>query len=194
MFDWFNRILGTKTEFQWAEWDSLGHTLRHAEMPEVDVSLSVAVTCHLADPLHHLAYLCDRSRRAVFVWVPVNSNTDLSPTFGKPAKYPNSLDFPLGFDNEVRLSVPLLRLTLEEAGFGDIREVEAPRLSPRWREWYNAQKGYVAFRTRDVRTALSGGKACRDLPQDLPSAQQRSLEKSKLRARLGRARRRLIGF
>lgn len=177
VFQWFNRVLGTKTEFHWAEWDSLNHKLQYAEVPEVDVSLSVAVTCHLADPLHHLAYLCDRSRRAVFVWVPVNSDPDLSLSFGQPGKYPNSLDFPICFDNEVRLSVPLLRLTLEEAGFGDIREVEAPPLSAEWRNWYGSQMGYIAFRTSAKKTALAptgGGKARRDMPGNHPDLVRKS--------------------
>ncbi len=198
VFGWFNRVLGTGAEFRWAEWDSLHHELRYAEMPEVDVALSVAVTCHLPDALYHLAYLCDRSRKAVFFWSPVNERADLSLSFGEPAKYQNSLNFPICFDNDVRPSVPLLRLALEQSGFADIREVEPPPgLSPQWLEWYRNQKGYIAFRTDDRKTALSGVKARRDLPEDHPEVVGRRDRKalvSGVRGRLGRARRRLLGF
>lgn len=200
LFEWFNRVLGTRSEFHWAEWDSLGHKLQYAEVPEVDVALSVAVTCHLSDPLHHIAYLCDRSRKAVFLWCPVSAHEDLSISYGRPAKYLNSLSFPVCFDNEVCPSVPLLRLALEESGFGDIREVEPPAgLSPRWLEWYGSQKGYVAFRTGDKKTALSGAKARRPLPGDYPEALNGDGGRAEpftrsIRGKLGRARRRLLGF
>lgn len=198
VFAWFNRVLGTNSEFHWAEWDSLNHRLQYAEMPEVDVALSVAVTCHLSDALHHIAYLCDRARKAVFFWSPVSEHGDLSLSFGDPAKYPNSLNFPVCFDNEVRPSVPLLRLALEKSGFADIRELEPPPdLSPPWLDWYRQQKGYIAFRTGDRKSALSGVKARRDLPLDHPEAVggggANSLV-SDVRGRLGRARRRLLGF
>src|SRR5262249_46520551 len=105
VFAWFNEALGTRCEFRFAEWDSLRHRLNYAALPRVDVGLSIGVTCHLADPLHHLAYLCDHSRRAVFVWCPVTRDDGLTVTFGEPNRYPESLAWPLSFDNDVRPSV-----------------------------------------------------------------------------------------
>ena len=160
-------MLGTWCEFRFAEWDSLKHRLNYTRMPRVDVGMSIGVTCHLADPLHHLAYLCDHSRRAVFVLVPVNKNSDLSITFGEPGRYAESLAWPLSFDFDVRLSVPLLRMSLAQAGFEDIRELPCPNWLPLpWQNWFRNQKGFLAFRTAKTRTALTlgGGKRRRNLP------------------------------
>jgi SAM-dependent methyltransferase len=169
VFAWFDKVLGISNEFYFAEWDSLTHCLRYAELPEVDVILSVAVTCHLADPVQHLAYLCDHARKAVFLWAPVNDQSDLTISFGSPSKYPNALDWPLSFDNDVRLSIPLVRLCMTQSGFEDIFEVQPPVLPQRWREWYFFQRGYVAFRTKPIKTALGGGKRVRTLPSDVDS-------------------------
>jgi len=159
VFKWFNRVLNTNSEFRFAEWNPLEHRVLYGKMPEVEVTLTVAVMCHLADPLYHLAYLCDHSAKAIFIYTPVNKDTGLSISYGNPAKYPNALSWPLGFDNEVRPSVALLRMGLQEAGFDDIREIKCPDgLSPRWKEWYSKQIGLFALRTRDVKTALGGGR------------------------------------
>lgn len=159
VFKWFNNVLGLNSEFRFGEWNALKHRLLYTKMPKVDVTLTIAVMCHIADPLYHLSYLCDHSAKAVFVYTPVNKDTGLSVSYGAPAKYPNSLSWPLGFDNAVRPSVPLLRMGLQEAGFEDIREIKCPEgLSQRWQDWYCSQIGLLAFRTRDVRTALGGGR------------------------------------
>ncbi len=170
IFQWFNDVLGIKNEFHFAEWDSLKHTLNYSELPEVDVTLSVNVTCHLADPIHHLCYLCDHSRKAVFVYCPVNQDSNFSVHFGNPGKYPNSLDYPLSFDNEIRPSIPLIELTLREAGFEQIIEIDCPEnISENWKNWFYSQKGFLALRTRNTRTALFHGsvKRTRPIPGDV---------------------------
>jgi SAM-dependent methyltransferase len=167
VFRWFNRILGINNDFSFAEWDSLTHSLRYAKLPEVDVILSVAVTCHLPDAVQHLAYLCDHARKGVFFWSPVNSHNGLTISFGNPSKYPNALDWPLSFDNDVRISIPLLRLCLTESGFEEISEVQPPELPQRWIEWYYSQRGYIALRTNPKKSALGGGKSARTLPGDV---------------------------
>jgi hypothetical protein len=168
VFSWFNRILGTRCEFQFSEWDSFQHRLRYARLPKVDVTLSVAVTCHLVDPIHHLTYLCERAAKAVFFWCPVNDQDALSLTYGYPARYPNSLDWPLGFDNDVKISIPLLRLTLAQCGFEDIHEIQPPDgLPDKWKRWHRRQRGYVALRTSRARTAYSGGQIQRMPPGDV---------------------------
>lgn len=171
VFHWFNNVLGIDNDFQFAEWDSLKHSLNYAEMLEVDVALSVNVTCHLADPIHHLCYLCDHSRKAIFIYSPVNNDSDYSIHFGTPAKYLNSLDYPISFDNEIRLSVPLIKLTLEEAGFSEIIEIDCPEdLPDAWRSWFYSQRAFMAFRTQDKKTALSldeDGRRRRFLPGDV---------------------------
>ena len=167
VFSWFNRVLGTRCEFRFSEWDSFRHTLRYARLPKVDVTLSVAVTCHVVDPIHHLTYLCERAARAVFFWCPTNDDDELSISYGNPARYPNALDWPLGFDNHVRLSIPLLRLTLAQCGFEDIHEIQPPASLPdKWQAWHRLQRGFVALRTASPPTVYSGGRRRRRLPRD----------------------------
>lgn len=174
VFSWFNKVLGTRCEFHFSEWDSYRHRLRYASLPKVDVTLSVAVTCHLPDPIHHLTYLCERSDKAVFFWCPVNDQDGLSLTYGAPAKYPNALEWPLGFDNDVKISIPLLKLTLAQCGFEDIHEIRPPGgLPDKWERWHRCQRGFIALRTAWPRTAYSGGRIRRRLPRDaiFPRAQ-----------------------
>jgi SAM-dependent methyltransferase len=167
VFAWFNRVLGTRCEFHFSEWNSFQHRLRYASMPRVDVALSVAVTCHLADPIHHLTYLCERASKAIFCWCPTADHEALSITYGRPQRYPNALDWPLGFDNDVRISIPLLKLTLEQCGFEDIHEIQPPRGIPdKWKAWHRLQRGYIALRTSKRRTAYSNGRVQRMPPSD----------------------------
>ena len=177
VFRWFNSVLGIppgRNEFRFAEWDSLNHHVRHALFDEADVCLSIAVTCHLADPLHHLAFLCSKARKAVFFWSPVSPRDDLSISFGVPGKYPNSLSFPIDFDNDVRISTPLLRLTLERCGFENLIEITAPDVSPGFQGWFRSQRGFLALRTSSPATVYTNGRTQRELPCDAPPAVQRA--------------------
>jgi|SRR3990170_6472045 len=67
----------------------------------------------------------------------------------------------------LRFSEPFLKLCLQLAGFEDIREVPCPPVSARWGEIYSTFKAFLAFRTKSKTSALSGGKAIRDLPGDV---------------------------
>jgi SAM-dependent methyltransferase len=174
----FNGVLGTNTEFHFAEWDSLAHRLQYAEMEEVDVVLSTAVMCHVADPLYHLAYLCDRARQAIFIWTPVNQffeplpalshwRSDLALSYGPPNRHKNSLPWPLGFDFNMRFSVPLLKLCLAEAGFETIHEISCPHKEPRWRDIWSTFRAFMAFRTKPVKSALATGLSRRALPAEM---------------------------
>ncbi|MGP0059741.1 MAG: hypothetical protein ACLPID_10690 [Beijerinckiaceae bacterium] len=166
VFALFNRKLGTNAQFLFSEWDSFRHQPHYNEVPEVDVCLSVVVLCHLADPLHHLTYLCSRARKAIFVWTTVHQSDDLYMSFGRPALFPNSLAWPLSFDNGVAPSRGLLELCLKENGFEDIRYLE-PVAPPPLENFWQSHSGIVAFRTRDAATAYTGGRIRRDLPADL---------------------------
>lgn len=169
IFAWFNNVLGItpeRNEFRFAEWDSLNHAVRYADFEEADVCLSIAVTCHLADPLHHLAFLCSKARKAVFFWCPVTEHGDLSISYSKPAQYPNSLAWPVNFDNAVRLSPALLRLTLENCGFGKLTELPTPELNAPFANWFQEQKGFMALRTAQPATVYTGGRKHRERPWD----------------------------
>ena len=148
--------------------DSLNHQVRHTPFDEVDVCMSLAVTCHLADPVHHLTFLCSKARKAVFFWCPVNHRDDLSMSFGEPGRYQNSLSYPVSFDNTVRLSAPLIRLTLEKCGFGNITEMPVPEnISPEFQNWVREQQGFFAVRTATPATTIyTGGRKNREVPPD----------------------------
>jgi len=196
VFRWFNEVLGIpagRNEFRFAEWDSLKHQVQHTTFDEADVCMSIAVTCHLADPLHHLSFLCSKARKAVFFWCPVSDKKDLSISFGSPAKYPNSLAFPISFDNDVRLSPALLRLTLEQCGFGEMVEIAPPEVTSRYKGWFRSQQGFMALRTSNPATIWTNGLVSRDVPGDAliagkPASKPRTLANSarQLMSLLGR--------
>ena len=167
VFNWFNEVLGTHAEFSVAEWDSWLHTVRYAQVPEVDVFLSIAVTCHVPDPIHHISYLCSRSRKAVFIWSPRNWADDLSISFGNPGRFPGGLGWPLSFDNEVRPSRRLLEMTLKQCGFETLIDIPVPQNLGVWQEWFDNQAGIMAIRTRDARTAYTTGRLRREPPAGL---------------------------
>jgi hypothetical protein len=196
VFSTFNSILGTRCEFRHAEWDSFRHDFNYGRMPQVDVGMSIAVSCHLADPLHHLAHLCDHSRRAVFVYCPVNPDANLSISFGEPNRYLRNMGWPVSFDNDVRPSDRLLRMSLEQVGFEDIREMTCPTWLPEpWQYWFRAQKAYLAFRTSDIRSALTPGAGNRRRPAPtlvfLPSPIRQALVKTGI-GRLARGVKRVL--
>lgn len=155
VFKWFNKTLGIKNEFQHAEWDPSTHSVNGSKIPEVDVFLSIAVSCHVPDPIQHLAYLCDYSKKAVFFWVPINKNEGFNVSFTKPGKVYKRFSWPFSFDTNVKLSSPLVKLILKESGFEDIREINCPNnLSPIWQKIYSENIGFLAFRKSDIRSAL----------------------------------------
>jgi hypothetical protein len=160
-----NRRLGTNVNFEFAEWNSLHHRLDHAAMPEVDVVMTMAVLCHMADPMYHLAYLCDHARDSILIWTPTNDfienscpmphwKSDLVLSFGSPRRHPNALNWPVGFDFNMRLSIALLKLCLEEAGFSEIVEVPCPVAEGRWTSVYSRFRALFARRTSDKKSAL----------------------------------------
>lgn len=170
VFKWFNEALGTHAEFSVAEWDSWLHTVRYAKVPEVDVFMSIAVTCHIPDPIHHISYLCSRSRKAVFIWSPRNWSDDLSISFGNPGRFPGGLGWPLSFDNEVRPSPKLLELTLKQCGFETLIDIPVPQNLGIWQGWFNSHAGIMAIRTSDPQTAYTTGRLRRDPPAELTVA------------------------
>jgi hypothetical protein len=161
VFAWFQEAIGSRAEFERAEWDGLVHGPRLARVPKVDVFLTIAVTCHLPDPVQHLTWLCDRSRKAVFLWAPHNHRDDLSLSMGEPGHFPGHLAFPLSFDNEMRPSRKLIERTLQESGFTRIVEVPKPEPLVGLEEWWYSQTGLMAFRTYEPQTVYSGGRTRR---------------------------------
>lgn len=165
VFQLFNQILGTdpaRNTFRFSEWDSWHHRPLWNAVERSDVVLSVAVICHLADPIHHLAYLCSRADLAVFLWCPVFDHSEAVLSYGPPGRYYKGISFPASFDCEMRPSRDLLRTTFNECGFGDVREIPRPEgLDERWTRWYDEHVGLIAFRTDRPRTMYDQGKSHR---------------------------------
>lgn len=167
VFETFNDILGTSSEFMFSEWDSYRHCAHYNDVPEVDVALSIAVLCHLADPLFHLSYLCSKARKAVFVWTPAELTDDLYMSFGKPALFDNSLAWPVSFDNMVKPTRGLIELCLRECGFGEIFHIEGfPSAFDKIGFWQH-HAGILALRTEEAKTVYTGGMVRRDQPGDV---------------------------
>ena len=166
IIEFFNRKLGTNATFLFSEWDSFRHQPRYSEVPEVDVCLSIAVLCHLADPLHHLTYLCSRARKAVFLSTPSHQSDELYMSFGQPSLFANSMAWPVNFDNLVKPTRGMLELCLKECGFDDIRHVDPIDTTFDEIAFWDHHTNIVAFRTRDAATAYTGGKIRRNFPND----------------------------
>lgn len=153
-FDILNEVLDVNVEFKRSRWDALSHRMAGMDLPEVDVMITGAFVNHQFDPLQHLAYICDRSRIGVFLWVLIDLTNHCA------VNYPNSTNhilrnqpFPTCFDNMVTLSPPLLQICLESLGFEGMREVAQPD-EPEWKQFTGGWRMYVARRARPVRSAF----------------------------------------
>jgi SAM-dependent methyltransferase len=166
LFKWFNRHLGTSAEFQFAEWDSYSHSVRYAEMPKVDVVLSIAVLCHIGDLLHHLTYLCTHAKEAVFIWAPVREEDELLVSYGPPSQY-TLRAWPLCFDHLILPTRKLVQLCLEKCGFEKM--IFLPQFEG-VNDWYKAvwnnHIGVLALRTSHPKTIFDGGRRRLTIPPD----------------------------
>lgn len=172
-FELFREILGldpARHHFRYAEWDSLRHDVRYSPFPKVDATISIAVTCHVSDPLHHLAFLASRAKQAMLLFIPVNEDDGLTLRMAPPQKYPDHIEaFPLDFDNDVQMSRGLVHHTLGKLGFGELRTVEAPEgLDERMRAWFSRHETLVALRTGHPPTAFNGAMTRREPANDAP--------------------------
>ncbi len=138
VFALLNELLGTNAKFIHQSYN--GRTQTIPGCGSYDVVASVAVLCHLCDPLQHLAFLGSIARKAIFIWAPVTSDDDYCIRFGEPNKYYKDDEFPLCFDNITRPSAKLLRKSLELMGFTDIYEIPNKEggMPDRWHKQHNA--------------------------------------------------------
>ncbi len=121
VFALLNDILGTNAQFIHQSYN--GRTQSIPDCGSYDVVASVAVLCHLADPLQHLAFLGSIARKAIFIWTPITNDDDYCIRFGEPNQYYENDDFPLCFDNKTMPSSKLLKKSLELMGFTNIYEI-----------------------------------------------------------------------
>jgi SAM-dependent methyltransferase len=142
-FKLLNEIFGTDSIFIHQSYNGLLHSIQGCE--QYDVVISVAVLCHLSDPLQHLSFLGSIVRKAIFIWAPVTDDDDYCIRFGEPNKYYKSDQFPLCFDNKTRPSAKLLRKSFELMGFTEIHEIHN-KDNGMPDNFYNCHKAILAVR------------------------------------------------
>lgn len=166
VFSFLNEILKTRVEFKHALWNRYQHRIEGIELPEVDVMMSSVFLNHQFDPLQHIAYICDRSRKAVFLWILIDT-----PKSGNPyvvGYSPNiellqdgqaSQSFPDFLNNGVTISEPLLKVILERLGFAHIIDIPLPDIDDDWQKFCAGFRPYLALRTNDTRSRFHIGNA-----------------------------------
>jgi len=121
-FQLLNEILGTKVEFVHSAYEQKTATLPGAE--PADLVISVAVLCHMSEPLRHLALLGSLAKKALFVWtlaVPSQPEEKLV-RYRAANRYYVDAQFPHSFDL-VEMSAPLLEFSLRSMGFKELHPV-----------------------------------------------------------------------
>ena len=115
--------------------------LKTYDIPEVDVMLNTVFTNHQFDPMQFIAYCCDRSRKAVFFWLLLDKTNSDDHTLWFPESSPHeniitseNKKFPLNYNNNVRISEKLLKNTLEQCGFENIKKI-VPDVSEDFYNW-----------------------------------------------------------
>jgi len=161
-FDLLNEILGTAVQFELGNWDSLTHRFEGALVPEHDLMISGAVLNHQSDPLQHLAFVCDRARRAVLLWVQTAPEVAIpgepqpcALVFpGDPTECLGYLPFPHYFNAEIRFSEALLRVSLRELGFAEVEKMTLPCPNPQWQWFTDSFPVFLATRTEERKSAF----------------------------------------
>jgi SAM-dependent methyltransferase len=133
-FDLLNAIEGRSARYLRAWYEPDKHAL--SGLDSFDVVMSMAMVCHVADPLHLLAAMGKLAQKAIFVWTLINDDAGNTCHYGDPrGDYPED-DFPYCFDNKVAPSESLMRYALELMGFKTVSEIAPP-----WHNGY-AWQGY----------------------------------------------------
>jgi SAM-dependent methyltransferase len=143
-FSLINSITRANAQFLRAWYEPSRHSIEG--LSKFDVVMSMAMLCHVADPLHLLSALAKLADKALFVWTLVNSDEQYTCHYGEPRQdYPSDA-FPYCFDNKVCPSVPLLRRSLALLGFSQISQVREPPGHPSY-TWQGYRfSGFIAVR------------------------------------------------
>jgi len=155
-----NKVTGARVKFHHGAYDSVRH-----EGPirgQYDVVISSAIMCHLPDPLNFLAYLGRVARHAIFFFGQVVDTDALLVSYLPPHPTLSGVrSFPCSFNDNTRLSMGLMKLSLDSMGFRKL--VEFP-----WRDtWlsreifvghdYEAHLPYIQADTEDRRSFAAKG-------------------------------------
>jgi|SRR6266850_1214126 len=159
VFNWLNDVLGTRVSFRKGIYSNLRHAIDGFDVKPVDIMINTVFLNHQCDPLQFLCYICDRAKKGVFLWVLIEDSRNEDDCFVRyPATPPHKIldtkaRFPLSFNNDVRLSEPLLRVALSKLGFSDVRPVERYLPSEKWMDFQSGFKMYYAKRTSNTKSA-----------------------------------------
>lgn len=134
VFALLNEIVGTRAKFLHRQYDPVRHEIENVSA--VDVVTSLAVICHLSDPLFHLATLGRLTRKALLVWSITNNDEGLTMHYGEPRGDYEQDRFPICFDNKVCPSMRLLRRSFELMGFRTILDMPRPNAGLPQLSWH----------------------------------------------------------
>jgi SAM-dependent methyltransferase len=117
-----NQALGTKAKFSHASYDSRRHEL--AVRGRYDVTVLMAIMCHLPDPLNFLAAIGRITDKAILFWGQLVDTDRLMIAFNPPHPSLSDLrDFPHNFNDNTRLSRALFDFAMDQLGFRHITEI-----------------------------------------------------------------------
>jgi SAM-dependent methyltransferase len=144
-FELLNEILQTKANFYDPYFDPRAREIRGVQ-PH-DIVISMAVLCHQADPLSHLAALASVAKAGLFVWTFVNNDPGYTIHLGEPSgQYPED-QFPLCFDCDTIISEALLRKSFLLLGFKEIYDMPARTSGLPTFAWHGMEfRGLLALR------------------------------------------------
>jgi SAM-dependent methyltransferase len=137
-----NEICGTRVQFRMHSYDG---SIKSNE--QFDLVSSIAVLCHLSDPLQHLSWLGSSARKALLVFTPCDDVDNYSIRFRSVNRYYQD-DFPYCFDM-VTLSRKLLRLAMERMGFTKLIEIPVGATSMP-ADWQHLHLGLLGIREGDA--------------------------------------------
>lgn len=134
-FDLLNALLRMWFKFYDAYYEPKTHPI--SGMSQFDVVVSMAVLCHLSQPLNHIRCLASLAKKGLFVWTLVNEDRGYTIHYAEPRGDYKDDEFPFCFDREIVSSKALLQKSLELMGFKYIYEIPArdsnlPQFSLEW--------------------------------------------------------------
>ncbi len=120
-FDLLNGILGTRAVFINSFYNPKIRKITGVK--QYDVVISMAVLCHLSEPLNHLYALGALAKKGLFIWTLVNNDQGYTVRYGEPMGDYKEDKFPLCFDTGVCVSEGLLRKSFELMEFKNVYEI-----------------------------------------------------------------------
>jgi len=147
-----NDITGYKVKFVHEPYNPLSHKIEGCT--EHDIVISSAVMCHLSDPLNHISFLAQITKRALLLHTQVSEEDAYIVHYGTSTrKFSKGDPFPVCFDDGVTISRRFLLESLHLAGFRNIQEI---KYSDEWlpRDWYRWWTTVVALKGVSVQNPM----------------------------------------